>query len=220
MNLVYTKGRLLRCYTQNIDGLERVAGMPADILVEAHGTFHTSHCVNRKCKKEYSLEWMKKTVLKPEDEDNIPRCEKCNSVVKPDITFYGEMLPDRFYTLVEKNFHKCDLLIILGTSLTVHPFAGLAQMIRSDVPRVMINLTKPSDIDWDSKKNKRNLFVRMETDSGARKLTNMIGWEKELDKLIGHDSSSEDTENKKDTAILKKSDEKVVDVKDKDGNSS
>lgn len=42
---------------QNIDTLERVAGLPAEKIVEAHGTFHTSHCLE--CKQEYEIEWMK-----------------------------------------------------------------------------------------------------------------------------------------------------------------
>jgi len=42
---------------QNIDTLERVAGVKEDKIVEAHGTFYTSHCM--KCMKEYTLEWMK-----------------------------------------------------------------------------------------------------------------------------------------------------------------
>lgn len=44
---------------QNIDTLERVAGLEKDDLIEAHGTFYTSHCVSFCCRKEYSLEWMK-----------------------------------------------------------------------------------------------------------------------------------------------------------------
>nr|CAD7395678.1 unnamed protein product [Timema poppensis] len=57
VRLLYEKGLLLRHYTQNIDTLERVAGIPGEKLVEAHGTFHTSHCL--KCRKLYDLEWMK-----------------------------------------------------------------------------------------------------------------------------------------------------------------
>jgi NAD-dependent deacetylase sirtuin 2 len=49
---------LLALYVkQNIDTLERVAGLPAEKIVEAHGTFHTSHCLE--CKHEYAFEWMK-----------------------------------------------------------------------------------------------------------------------------------------------------------------
>lgn len=57
IRLLHDKGLLLRHYTQNVDTLERIAGIPAEKLVEAHGTFYTNHCTA--CRKEYSLEWMK-----------------------------------------------------------------------------------------------------------------------------------------------------------------
>lgn len=60
--------------------------------------------------------------------DEIPICEKCPGVVKPDIVFFGENLPDKFHDSVDKDFKKCDLLIILGSSLVVHPFAGLIDL--------------------------------------------------------------------------------------------
>lgn len=44
---------------QNIDTLERVAGLEGDDLIEAHGTFYTSHCVSFCCRTEYNLDWMK-----------------------------------------------------------------------------------------------------------------------------------------------------------------
>ena len=63
--LILSYGKLCQCiltviclhFIQNIDTLERVAGLPGEKIVEAHGTFHTSHCL--KCKNEYSLQWMK-----------------------------------------------------------------------------------------------------------------------------------------------------------------
>lgn len=57
IKLLNDKGLLLRHYTQNIDTLERFAGIPDDKIIEAHGTFHTSHCLE--CGAEYSLEWMR-----------------------------------------------------------------------------------------------------------------------------------------------------------------
>lgn len=57
IKLLMEKGMLLRHYTQNIDTLERVAGIPGDKIVEAHGTFHTGHCLE--CRIEYTQEWMK-----------------------------------------------------------------------------------------------------------------------------------------------------------------
>lgn len=95
-------------FIQNIDTLERVAGLEGDDLIEAHGTFYTSHCVSFCCRKEYNLDWMKGAfafirlhMWEPlithllwdfnlplcfADKifsDDIPRCEKCNSLVKP-----------------------------------------------------------------------------------------------------------------------------------------
>lgn len=61
IRLLHEKGYLLRHLTQNIDTLERVAGIPEEKIVEAHGSFHQGHCLE--CKKEYSLEWMKGTGL-------------------------------------------------------------------------------------------------------------------------------------------------------------
>uniref|UniRef100_A0A224Z502 NAD-dependent deacetylase sirtuin 2 n=1 Tax=Rhipicephalus zambeziensis TaxID=60191 RepID=A0A224Z502_9ACAR len=57
LRLLHQKGLLLRLYTQNIDCLERLAGIPAEAIVEAHGTFHTSHCLS--CNREYSLDWLR-----------------------------------------------------------------------------------------------------------------------------------------------------------------
>jgi len=59
VKLLYDKGLLLRHYTQNVDGLERLAGVPDDKIVEAHGSFHLSHCT--KCEKEFSFQWMRGT---------------------------------------------------------------------------------------------------------------------------------------------------------------
>jgi hypothetical protein len=83
IKLLNDKGLLLRNYTQNIDTLERCAGIPADVLVEAHGSFATAHCI--KCKKEHAHEWVKEHVFA----QTIPRCTACSEgLVKPDIVFF------------------------------------------------------------------------------------------------------------------------------------
>jgi NAD-dependent deacetylase sirtuin 2 len=54
-----------------------------------------------------------------------PHCTKCEKIIKPDIIFFGEALPPRFFHCASSDFKKCDLLIIMGTSLVVQPFASL-----------------------------------------------------------------------------------------------
>jgi len=194
LKLMNDKGLLLRLYTQNIDTLEREAGIPGDKLVEAHGTFHTSHCL--KCRKEYTLEWMK-AQINTAKADHVPTCS-CGGVVKPDVVFFGENLPERFFRLADEDFAKCDLLVIIGTSLQVQPFAGLVDRVHSAVPRLLINLEKCGHqrdlmarllgfgcgLDFDSENNYRDVALLGSCDDGCQQLASRLGWEEELNKMI------------------------------------
>lgn len=65
--------------------------------------------------------------------------QSCGGLVKPDIVFFGESLPERFWERVPLDFSAADLLIVLGTSLVVHPFAGLIDHVGPQVPRLLVN---------------------------------------------------------------------------------
>ena len=109
-------------------------------------------CIYFSCKAEYNIEDVKNSILnrkipyceKPIDNENpfnfnifsskIPKSYTeipdgpdklfCGGLVKPDIVFFGENLPRRFFELQEQDTDHCDLLICIGTSLEVYPFAG------------------------------------------------------------------------------------------------
>ena len=78
---------------------------------------------------------MKSAILK----EIVPKCAHCGGLVKPDIVFFGENLPSRFFSLKASDSDKTDLLVCIGTSLEVYPFAGLADEIPREVPRILIN---------------------------------------------------------------------------------
>lgn len=61
--------------------------------------------------------------------DNL-LCGAAEGLVKPDIVFFGESLPARFFQHLKQDFPQADLLIVLGTSLTVQPFASLIGMLQ------------------------------------------------------------------------------------------
>lgn len=82
---------LLRNFTQNIDTLERLAGLDEERIVEAHGSFATASCVE--CRKKADMEMLKHKVASAE----VACCEDCGGYIKPDITFFGESLPSRFF---------------------------------------------------------------------------------------------------------------------------
>ncbi|KAG0721368.1 NAD-dependent protein deacetylase sirtuin-2 [Chionoecetes opilio] len=194
IRLLHEKGLLLRHYTQNIDTLEHVAGLPAEKVVEAHGTFRTSHCIG--CQKEYTQDWLKEEIFK----DLIPKCEECNNLVKPDIVFFREDLPAKFFELTQSDFPKCDLLLILGTSLTVQPFAMLINNVPPSCPRLLINREKAgsgdpmmgllhgmlssSGLALDSPRNIRDVALLGDCDQGCAKLADLLGWKDEYEKLI------------------------------------
>jgi NAD-dependent deacetylase sirtuin 2 len=83
---------LLRNFTQNIDTLERICGLDEDRIVEAHGSFATASCTE--CEESADMELVKRDIL----QSQIPRCPACKKgLIKPDITFFGESLPKRFF---------------------------------------------------------------------------------------------------------------------------
>lgn len=134
LKLLHDKGILLRNYTQNIDMLERLVGIPQEKLVESHGTFARARCVScRSACKDMKGYWH--DVLG----DMIPRCEACNGVMRPDVVFFGESMPADFSDRQVEDFQKCDLLLVMGTSLKVYPFAGLANQVSNLTPRVLFN---------------------------------------------------------------------------------
>jgi NAD+-dependent protein deacetylase SIR2 len=94
IKLLATHNLLHTCFTQNIDTLERLAGVPADTIVEAHGSFATQSCID--CQEPYDAEDMKRCIELKE----IARCLSCNGLVKPDIVFFGESVCLRIHPLI------------------------------------------------------------------------------------------------------------------------
>jgi Sir2 family len=86
IKLLSDKALLGLCFTQNIDTLERRAGIPANKVIEAHGSFATQRCIE--CKHPFSDTEMKDFVK----DERIPRCasKPCKGLIKPDIVFFGE----------------------------------------------------------------------------------------------------------------------------------
>ncbi|XP_039077474.1 NAD-dependent protein deacetylase sirtuin-3, mitochondrial isoform X2 [Hyaena hyaena] len=175
LRLLHDKGLLLRLYTQNIDGLERVAGIPASKLVEAHGSFASATCTV--CRRPFPGEHIWAEVMV----DRIPRCPVCTGIVKPDIVFFGETLPQRFLLHVV-DFPMADLLLILGTSLEVEPFASLSEAVRSSVPRLLINRDLVGPFAW--RPRSRDVVQLGDMVHGVERLVELLGWTEELQDLM------------------------------------
>ncbi|XP_074740858.1 NAD-dependent protein deacetylase sirtuin-3, mitochondrial isoform X1 [Strix uralensis] len=186
LRLLHDKGLLLRLYTQNIDGLERAAGIPPDKLVEAHGTFATATCTV--CRRKFPGEDLRGDVMA----DRVPRCPVCTGVIKPDIVFFGEELPQRFF-LHMTDFPTADLLFVIGTSLEVEPFASLAGAVRSPVPRVLINRDLVGPFAWRQRRN--DIAQLGDVVRGVERLVELLGWTGEMQALIRREEAKLDAKD-------------------------
>lgn len=123
-----SKGELKAVITQNIDGLHQLAG--SKTVLELHGTIHQNSCMN--CPAVYNLEYIL-------SQSGTPHCKHCGGVIRPDIIMYGEMLNDSVMRKAIDHIKSCDLLIVGGTSLVVHPAAGLIEYMPKGAELVLIN---------------------------------------------------------------------------------
>jgi NAD-dependent protein deacetylases, SIR2 family len=109
--------------TQNIDNLHYNAG--SRNIMEVHGHIRTGHCI--KCGRVYGFDEIENKV----NSGVIPPLCTCGGMIRPDVVFFGDNLPDCFTKAWEKS-SKCDLMIIVGSSLQVGPvnyLPGLAKKL-------------------------------------------------------------------------------------------
>lgn len=129
-----TLGKLKAVITQNIDGLHKKAGNTN--VIELHGNFEKFYCVD--CNNEIAAG----NTLYPEiiigmKSKKVPRCKKCGGILKPNVVFFGEYVRDLEKALTE--IQKADLMITLGTSLTVYPASTLPSYLPDGSKLVIIN---------------------------------------------------------------------------------
>lgn len=193
---LHDRGALLRHYTQNVDLLERRAGIPEGALVEAHGTFASARCTrchrrvelvgpdadrsvsasmgagevpfcaaprcvaNRERMREMyawcapgaahrppTASLMKMGIMKPDcvlcalrDSPNGPPSPAGTAAnTLPLCLIDGEDLPERFYDLWEEDARAADCVLVMGTSLAVHPICDIVEKVGDAVPRILIN---------------------------------------------------------------------------------
>jgi len=181
---------LSMCFTQNIDTLERRAGVPEGKIIEAHGSFATQRCI--KCQTPFDDAKIKEILFNFSSTRKVPRCERagCRGLVKPDIVFFGESLPPAF-SKSPSIILNADLLIVIGTSLTVHPFASLAEICPDDCPRVLINM----DLVGHFGEREEDVILLGKCDEVIKELCKELGWEEELMTLWAETANSTDAAN-------------------------
>lgn len=218
LRVLNDSGWLSRVYTQNIDMLEAVVfratedGNGDDMrvmdekVVECHGSMRRFYCTAPLCAHQLSSRVdLQQHVWGALREDRVPACPLCNSLLRPDVTFFGEPLPERFHQVSLRDLPGCDLLLVLGTSLLVYPVAGLPQLVGPSTVRLLCNREAsgcfqfvapvnskesahgprklPSGDQCDTR-GYRDVFHQGDCDSAARELARLLGRTAELEAVL------------------------------------
>ncbi|MEA2216624.1 MAG: NAD-dependent deacetylase [Solirubrobacteraceae bacterium] len=127
--------------TQNIDMLHRRAGSVDP--VEVHGSIATSSCLS--CPGSVELEDVR--ARQAAAGDGVPRCAACDLPLKPDVVLFGELLDERTLSRARALCEGADLLLCIGSSLEVHPVAGLPRLTLARGGAVAIITQGPTPLD-------------------------------------------------------------------------
>jgi NAD-dependent deacetylase len=127
---------LLKCViTQNVDNLHQRAGSVE--VVEYHGNLLRAACM--KCRALEPIEFVEQRL--EDGEEETPRCRKCEGLLKPDAVFFGEAIPSKALMVSQVQAYKCDVLLVVGTSLQVYPAAEIPMTVKmKDPPATVIEI--------------------------------------------------------------------------------
>ncbi|QKX58424.1 uncharacterized protein TRUGW13939_05546 [Talaromyces rugulosus] len=172
--LLQRMGVLEMVFTQNIDGLERAAGIPDEKVMAVHGQFGTQRCIL--CKTAWSTERFEGVVKS----GRVPRCDNadCNGPIKPDTVMFGEPLSPKYDESADI-LKIADLVLVIGTSLKVHPVASLPSLAAPSVPRVLINREAAGDLG----SRPDDVLLLSDCDKTVRVMADSLGWRKELEDI-------------------------------------
>jgi NAD-dependent deacetylase len=136
------QGRLRALLTQNIDGLHQQAGSSPGVVLELHGTVHEVVCLS--CGDRTT---MRSAMERIDAGDLDPACLLCGGILKSATISFGQMLDAEVIGAAAEAAADCDVFMAVGTSLTVHPAAGLLDLAVGAGSRIVVVNAEPTPYD-------------------------------------------------------------------------
>ena len=139
-------GKLLAIVTQNIDNLHHKAGNSPEKIIEIHGTAFSVSCLS--CGKKYNRDDIQERL---NSGVKVPYCDECAGILKPDTISFGQAMPEDKMADALMYAQKCDLCIVLGSSLVVYPAASVpVHAVKNGAKLIIINRDEtPLDAEAD-----------------------------------------------------------------------
>lgn len=135
-------GRLVAVVTQNIDGLHQAAGNSAGRVIEVHGTIHEVECMD--CGDRQP---MRPVLDRVEAGEEDPPCEKCGGILKSATISFGQQLDQQVWQRAFAASAEGEVFLAVGSSLTVHPAAGLCDIAMGAQAKLVVVNAEPTPYD-------------------------------------------------------------------------
>ena len=134
-------GKLGCVITQNIANLHQKAGNSPERVFELHGNMKRVRCMS--CDACFPIE----DILQRLRKEEIPDCQFCQGILKPDAVFFGEALPQKTLSDATHHSRNCDLFIVIGSSLVVYPAAYMPMYAKEAGAKLVIINLSPTPMD-------------------------------------------------------------------------
>jgi len=136
------RGTLDTLITQNVDGLHRLAGSSPDRVVEIHGTMREVTCLA--CGERAPME---RALARVRGGEEDPACRTCGGILKSATISFGQALVQADLLRAQRAAERCDLMLTVGTKLSVYPVAGVVPIAKEAGARVVIVNAEPTELD-------------------------------------------------------------------------
>ncbi len=136
------QGRLRALVTQNVDGLHQAAGRSPGVVLELHGTVHEVECLSCADRTTTAQALARVDAGEPD-----PACLVCGGILKTATVSFGQALDETVLDAAVAAAADCDVFLAVGTSLGVHPAAGLTDVAAATGARVVVVNAEPTPYD-------------------------------------------------------------------------
>jgi len=159
-------------FTENIEGIELISGIPSANIVFGKGNLLEGHCA--KCNKKIDLDIINKGI----QEEKVIKCDKCAGPCKPKIFLSGEEIDKNFYDQT-KNILSSNLIFIIGTDLSTMPFKDISEILNVNKPWIVeINQKEIGNFKFNELSN-QELFLKGNCEDIIKKIINDCGWKEQ-----------------------------------------
>jgi NAD-dependent deacetylase len=136
------RGKLHAVVTQNVDGLHQRAGTDAGLVVEVHGTMWWTRCLDCDDRRP-----MAESLERVRAGEADPPCLECGGIIKSDTISFGQALVPEVIDRAMQVSQECDVLLAVGSTLSVYPVAGCVPLAKNHGARVVIVNAGPTEMD-------------------------------------------------------------------------